>query len=128
MPNTELASRLAEMKITHPTISEKNYVEVKPSLANILMFALDIVKPSERIFQYLLKYAKPYREEQPEFPMLLFVVRAIYLFKRGLYHLKFLEFSYFPGIIGKGGYMLWRWGILAYHHKYVLEKYRRSLI
>lgn len=125
MPNTELASRLTEMKITHPTISEKNYVEVKPSLANILMFVLDIFKPPRKIFEYLLRYAQPYPEKQPEFPMLLFIVRALYLFKRGLYHLKFLEFSYFPGIIGKGGYLLWKSGILAYHHKYVLEKYRQ---
>lgn len=125
MPNTELANRFEEMDITHPTISEKNYVEVKPSLANILMFALDIVKPPEKLFEYLLRYAQPYREKQREFPLLLFVVRTVYLLKRGLYHLKFLEFSYFPGIIGKGGYLLWKWGILAYHHRKLLEKYRR---
>lgn len=127
MPNTELANRLKEMNIDHPTITEKNYGEVKPSLANILIFTLDIVKLPKNIFEYLLKYAKPYKEPQREFPLLLFMVRALYLFKRGLYHLKYLEFSYFPGVIGKCGYILWKYGILAYHHKRLLEKYRSSV-
>lgn len=127
MPNTELANRLKEMNISHPTITEKSYTAVKPSLANILMFAIDIFKPPKRALEYLLRYAKPYQEKQREFPALLFIVRTTYLFKRGFYHLKFLEFSYFPGFIGKIGYFLWKLGILKLHHQKLLKKYRHRV-
>lgn len=127
LPNTELAGRLQAMNIRHPTITEKSYTEVKPTAANILMFGINILKPSEKTFQYLLKFAKPYGENQREFPMLLFIVRTIYLLKRGLHHLKFLEFSYFPGFVGNAGYLLWKTGTLRRHHQKLLRRYRQRL-
>lgn len=125
MPNTELAVRLKEMDIHHPTITEKSYTEVKPSVANILMFALDIVKPPERIFEYFLKQAKPYCEPQKEYPVVLMLVRTVYLIKRGFHHIRFLDFSYFPGMVGKIGYFLQRTGILRRHHQWLLRRFSK---
>jgi radical SAM superfamily enzyme YgiQ (UPF0313 family) len=122
MPNTELEEKFKELNITHQGINDKNYTLVKPSLANILIFIIDIVKPPRAVFESLLKRVKPYGEKQREFPCLLFIVRSIYLFKRGFNHLRFLEFSYFPGFMGKFGYLLVRMGVIKYWHKKVLHK------
>ena len=122
MPNTELEKQLKEMNISHPGINDKNYTLVKPSLANILIFTIDILKPPRAIFEYLLKFAKPYGEKQPEFPGILFIVRSIYLLKRGFNHLRFLEFSYFPGMMGKFGYLLVKIGVIRSWHRRVLKK------
>jgi hypothetical protein len=128
MPNTELANRLKEMNLSHPMITESCYTAVKASLANILMYAIDVFKLPERVFEYLLRYAKPFREEQREFPVILFLVRALSLFKHGFNHLRFLEFSYFPGFMGKIGYFLWKLKIIELNHHRLLKKYRRRAL
>ncbi|MBF0503758.1 MAG: radical SAM protein [Candidatus Omnitrophica bacterium] len=127
MPNTELERNFKQMNISHPAINDKNYTLVKPSLANIAVFIMDIFKPPRAIFDFFLKHAKPYGEKQHEFPGILFIVRSIYLFKRGFNHLRFLEFSYFPGLMGQFGYLLVKWGVIKCWHKWMLQKSNASI-
>ncbi|MCK5214362.1 MAG: B12-binding domain-containing radical SAM protein [Candidatus Omnitrophica bacterium] len=122
MPNTELENQLKDINVSHPSITEKNYTLVKPTFANILIFLIDIVKPPQKMFDFFLKFAKPYGEEQREFPIILFLVRALYMVKRGMYHLRYLEFSYFPGRIGQVGYFLQKKGLIQRWHQKVLKK------
>ncbi|MBT3793183.1 MAG: B12-binding domain-containing radical SAM protein [Rhodospirillales bacterium] len=121
MPNTELANQLKALDITHPTIEELSYTLVKPSFANILVYAIDIVRPPRKFFEFLLKYVKPYSEPQGEYPTALFLIRTLYMVKRGLNHLRFLDFSYFPGFMGAIGYWFAKAGILRFWHLHVLK-------
>ena len=121
MPNTELVHQLEALDISLPTIEEKNYTLVTPTIANIMFFLIDIVRPPRKFFKYMLKYVKPYSEPQTHYPIMLFLVRSLYLVKRGFNHLRFLEFSYFPGIMGEIGYRLAKLGVLRFWHKHVLN-------
>ena len=121
MPNTELVHQLEALDITIPTIEEKNYTLVTPTVANIMFFLIDIVRPPQKFFNYMLKYIQPYNKEQNLYPITLFLVRSVYMLKRGFNHLRFLEFSYFPGIMGEIGYYLAKMGILRFWHNHVLN-------
>lgn len=127
MPNTELFNQFKEIDVHCLTITEKSYTLVKPSFANILVYMIDIFKPPGKVFEFLLKFVKPHGEKQREFSVLLFIVRSFYMFKRGLNHIKFLEFSYFPGFMGKIGYWLWRQGGIRCWHRRVLAKSNAGL-
>lgn len=127
MPNTELENQLKEINLDHMTINDKSYTLVKPSIANILIYVIDIIKPPRKIFEYLLKFAKPYSEQQRKFPITLSIIKSIYMIKRGWHHIRFFEFSYFPGFIGDIGYYLWKFNILSAWHQHVLRKNNAQL-
>ena len=65
-----------------------------------MIYLLTVFRPPKRIFNYLLQYAKPFTEEQTLFPMVFFFSRALWMLKRAYYHVKFLDFSVFPGRVG----------------------------
>jgi radical SAM superfamily enzyme YgiQ (UPF0313 family) len=99
IPNTELANELMKRKIDITDI-KTSYLIAAPTLANCMVYLLTVFKPPKKIFDYLLKHAKPFTEEQPHFPLLFFFSRALWLLKRAYYHIKFLDFSVFPGWVG----------------------------
>jgi len=106
-----------------PLISS-NYLVTAPTLANVLLYLLVIVKLPRGIFQRLLRHAKPASEPQRTYPVLLFVTRTLYYLKRAYNHLTSLDFSVLQG---SWGYRLWKLGILGAHHRKQLRKIEKKL-
>jgi anaerobic magnesium-protoporphyrin IX monomethyl ester cyclase len=122
LPNTELLNQFEVSNTSYMSINDKSYTLVRPTFANILIYLIDIYKMPNGIFEFLLKYVQPFGEKQREFPIVLVIVRSIYMAKRGWRHMGFLDFSNFPGLIGKLGFMFWKMGWIKRSHKNILAK------
>lgn len=122
IPNTELERQFLDLNIEADKISS-NYVRVAPTFANVLVYLLILMRPSRKVFDYLLKYVKPFTEKQPQFPILLFILRSLMFVKRGLYHLRYMDFSIF---LGRTGWVLWKLGVIGFWNKRVLKRYAYS--
>jgi hypothetical protein len=68
-------------------------------------------RPPRWLFDRLLKPVKPCLEPQRMYPRLGLALRTGYLMKRGIDRLRFLDFSVLPG---RGGYLMWRLGVVDY--------------
>ena len=113
IPNTELANEFMRRNVNIDDI-KTSYLIAAPTLANCMVYLLTVFRPPKKIFKYLLKYAKPFTEEQPYFPLLFFFSRALWLLKRAYNHVKFLDFSVFPG---KVGWLFFHTGISRFFKK-----------
>ena len=99
IPNTELANDLMGRGVDIKDI-KTSYLIATPTVANCMVFLLTVFRPPEKIYNYLLKYVKPFTEEQPLFPRLFMFCRALWMLRRAYYHLKYFDFSFFPGKVG----------------------------
>jgi len=108
IPNTELGRQLASLDIEVEGI-DKNYTTVKPTFANVLMYMVALVKLPRPVFEYLLRFAKPYRESRAVPRLLITLFRLLYMVKRAYFHLKWADFSV---AFGRFGWMLRRRGLL----------------
>lgn len=108
-PKTKLYSYIKK----HPSLDIRNftssYLETQKSLYNILLYLLAITKPPKIIFDWLIKYIKPFNENPRTFPILYLIIRTLYLTSRAVAHLKRLDFS---TIVGPWGYYFWKLGII----------------
>ena len=80
-----------------------------PTFANVLMYTIATVKIPRPMFEYFIKFAKPYRESAHIYRPLIVFLRGVYMVKRGLYHLRWKDFSI---VFGRFGWYLWRVGYL----------------
>ena len=120
IPNTQLAIDMEKRGIDIPTI-EKSYITgYHRTMGNVLVFALAAGKIPEWLYKILRKKVYPAQTKQPTYPILFFFVRFAYLIKKGLDHLRFMDFSVLPG---EPGYWLWKFGILKFWHRYFLKQY-----
>jgi radical SAM superfamily enzyme YgiQ (UPF0313 family) len=108
IPNTELGRQLASLDIEVEGI-DKNYTTVKPTFANVLMYLVALVKLPRPVFEYLLRFAKPYRESAQVPRLVITLLRLLYMVKRAYFHLKWADFSV---AFGRFGWMLKRHGLL----------------
>ncbi|MFT5484910.1 MAG: hypothetical protein ACI9GW_003579, partial [Halieaceae bacterium] len=58
-------------------------------------------------------------DEQPLFPIRGGLMRATYMIKRGLDHLRHLDFSTIPGYVG---YIAWKVGLVKFWWRHVIPK------
>jgi hypothetical protein len=86
-----------------------NYMSLRPTLGNALLFLLTWYRPPRWLFDRLLKKVRAYGEEQPSYRLSLFLARLPWLMLQALRHLRWGEFSV---ITGWTGWVLWRTGIL----------------
>ena len=100
---------------------DKNYRSTAPTLANALIYLVAAVRPPRWLFERMLKHAKPSREPQRMYPLLHGVCRGIMYTKRGLSHLRFMDFSVLPG---QWGYWLWRTGIVGFWQKIFVRRFK----
>ena len=122
IPNTELEKQMKEAGIDLEQISAY-YAVLNPTLANALMYLITFYKPPRWLFDYLLKHVKACRDPQRKYPVLMFVLRAMYLFKKACDHLRFMDFSV---ITSKTGYVLWRLGIISFWRRFLNPKMELS--
>lgn len=120
IPNTELERLFKEMGVATETIS-KYYHVVVPTYANMLVYMLTFYKPSRPRFDRLLQKVKPLREAQKHYRFRIFIMHFLYLCNIGLTHLRFMDFSVIPGILG---YIFWKSGIIRFWRRYLTPKYQ----
>jgi anaerobic magnesium-protoporphyrin IX monomethyl ester cyclase len=118
IPNTRLEETLREQGVDIEEISE-NYVNIPPRWANLVLYLLVVWRPPRWLFERLLKRVHASSEEQEMYPVLAAILRAVYLFKRGIDHLRHLDFSVIPGY---PGYLAWKIGVVDFWWQRVIPK------
>jgi len=109
IPNTVLEAQMKENGIDLEQINA-NYTALRPTFSNVLLYVLLVWRIPRKWFDRALRHVRAYSEPQKSYPALLLLARLPWLFKQGLRHLRFGEFSV---ITGYSGYILWRTGILG---------------
>jgi anaerobic magnesium-protoporphyrin IX monomethyl ester cyclase len=99
----------------------KNYKAVAPTMANALLFLTAAVRMPRWLFEYLLRFAKPSHEPQRRVPLLLFLCRGALFMRRGLSHLRFMDFSVLPGRVG---YFFWRIGAIGFWQRHFVRRFQ----
>lgn len=115
IPNTVMEEMLRERGIEVESISE-TYATLPPRWANVMMYLLTLWRPPRWIFDRLLTRARSCTEPQREYPVLAFVMRFLFLIRRGIDHLRFMDFSTIPGSMG---YVCWRLGIMSFWRRHL---------
>ena len=123
MPNTDLAKQFESLNISTDEMAKRNYLDLNPTYANCLLVLLSVFHPPRWLFHRLLKQVKAMNEQQPLYPRLLMFVRLLMLSKRGLSHLRFMDFSVLPG---RMAWTMWRLGIVRFWNRHLVPKFRRK--
>jgi anaerobic magnesium-protoporphyrin IX monomethyl ester cyclase len=118
IPNTVLEKQMSEHGMDIEEINQ-NYTSLRPTWANVLLYVLMLWRPPRKWFDRLLKRVRAYSEPQPEYNLLIALVRIPWLIQQGLRHMRFLEFSV---ITGAPGFILWRLGIVKLWSKLFARK------
>lgn len=118
IPNTELERNMLEAGVDIEEISS-NYANMPPHWGNMLLHLLVVWKPPRWLFDRLLRRVCASSEEQPLYPIRGGLMRAVFLSKRGLDHLRHLDFSTIPGY---PGYIAWKIGLVEFWWKRVIPK------
>lgn len=118
IPNTKLEENLRDQGVNIEEISS-NYVNIPPRWANIVMYILCVWRPPRWLFDKMLKNVKASSEEQKLYPVLGMTMRATYLVKRGIDHIRHLDFSVIPGY---PGYLAWKIGLVDFWWRRVIPK------
>jgi len=108
IPNTGLEQAMKERGVDLDAISA-NYSTIPAKAANLLLYVLAVCRPNRRLFDWALKRVESSATPQKEYPRLGMLLRTIYLGKRVVDHLRFMDFSIIPGW---SGYVVWRVGIV----------------
>jgi len=119
IPNTMLEKQMLALGFDVDLI-DANYLRIRPTWSNMMMFLLLWVRPPRKMFDWMLSKARAYSEPQKNYKTLLTLVRLPWLFLQGYRHLRWGEFSV---ITGKFGYYLWKTGILQLWWKIFRPKY-----
>lgn len=120
IPNTILEKQLADEGIDIERINA-NYMGLRPTLANAILFMLLWYKPPRWLFDRMLTKVKAYNDDQKSYRVTLQLARLPWLLLQAMRHLRWGEFSV---ITGKAGYVLWRSGILPLWWKLFRPRYK----
>jgi len=120
IPNTQLAKDIEKTGHKIPSIKKNFNYGYHPTLGNLLVFALTFWKIPNWLYKILRNKVQPVHSKQSDYKISFNLIRSFYLLKRGIDHLRFMDFSVVPGKIG---YYLWKLGIIGFWQKYILKKY-----
>jgi anaerobic magnesium-protoporphyrin IX monomethyl ester cyclase len=120
IPNTEMARRFDEMKMSIPDI-RSCYFSNRPTLGNVLVHLLPVWKIPEPLYRKLRARVLPSHVEQPLYPVLYLLVRLLFLSTRGFNHLRFMDFS---ALTGRFGYWMWKLGIIDFWGRFYVDRRR----
>ncbi len=121
IPNTEMERVMRERGVDIEEISA-NYSLIPPRMANLLLYVLALGRPPRWLFERLLKRVEASATPQREYPRIGMLLRSLYIGKRGLEHLRFMDFSVIPGW---GGYVAWRVGLVGLWRRRVVGRFPR---
>jgi len=120
IPNTPLEQDLKDRGLTIPKIDTSFISGYNRTIGNILVFALAVWRIPNWLMKILRKKVFPVQTKQPHYPIVFKLFRTAYLLKRGYGHLRFMDFTFFPGNIG---YFLWKIGFISFWHRFMLKRY-----
>jgi hypothetical protein len=120
IPNTQLAKDAEERGVDIPSIMKNYQYDFQRTFGNVLVFAIVVWKMPRWLYNILRNKALPVDYEQPTYPMLFRICYLGYLVKRGVSHLRFMDFSI---IGGKASYVLWKLGIVSFWQRFILKRY-----
>ena len=123
IPNTQLAKDVEKRGFDILPIDADYQIGFHRTMGNILVFFLTVFKMPRWLYKYLRKKIYPVHTKQPHYPILFALVRTLYLIKRGIDHLRFMDFSILPG---KPGYYLWKFKIISLFQRFMLKPYHLS--
>ncbi len=121
IPNTELAKSMEREGIDLEEINS-SYLWIPPRWANLMLYLIALVRPPRWLWERMLRRVRASHEEQKLYPRLGIVLRTLYLSKRALTHLRFMDFSITPG---KTGYYAWRLGLVGLWRKHFWKRMDR---
>lgn len=124
IPNTRLEQLMKEHKVNVDDMSSSYFMNL-PTWNNVLLNLIAFWRPPRWLFVRLIQKVQPCGEKQKQYPLLFMITRTIHFIRTGLNHLRFMDFTFTPGI---GGWILWRLGIISFWHKYILKKYCRAVV
>lgn len=122
IPNTVLEKQMQEKGFDVDLI-DANYLRLRPTLANALMFLMLWWRPPRWLFDKLLTRVRAYNEPQGNYRLSLTLARIPWLLLQGFRHLRWGEFSV---LTGYSGYVLWKMGILPLWWKIFRPKFELS--
>ena len=117
LPNTDLAFQFQQLGIEHKDITD-GYMVPTATLANVAVYMLAVFTPPRVIFDFFVKRAKPYTEDQSLYPWLMFIFRVLHLIKQGVSNLWHMNFVFLPGRVG---WLLWKLNIIKLWQNNVLK-------
>ncbi len=123
IPNTELERVMRERGIDLDDISA-NYMSVPPRAANLIVYLMASWHPPRWLFDRLLTRVEASTTPQPLYPRLGQALRLMYIIRRGLRHLRLMDFS---TINGKSGYAFWRLGVVTLWRKRFTPRWPRPV-
>ena len=117
IPNTELEKAMKERGINLEAISA-NYglTHLPPRMANLVLYMLAVRRPPRWLFDRLLRRVQGSATPQKEYPKVATVLRTVYMAKRCIDHLRFMDFSIIPGW---SGYVAWRLGLISGWRRFI---------
>lgn len=121
IPNTELERAMRERGIDLEQI-DSSYASIPPRWANLLLYVLTFWRPPRWLFDLMLRRVRASGEPQPLYPRLGLVLRAAYLTRKVVNHLRFMDFSLIPGW---SGYVAWRLGLVGFWQRRVRRRLPR---
>ena len=123
IPNTELERSMRERGVDIEEISA-SYSLIPPRLANLLVYLLAVWRPPRWLFERLLRGVEASATPQRLYPKLGLVLRTLYLVKRALGDLRFMDFSIIPG---RTGYVFWKLGIVGFWQRRFTKRHARPV-
>jgi radical SAM superfamily enzyme YgiQ (UPF0313 family) len=121
MPNTNLAGQFAALGIDHGDVN-RNFKRLVPTLANAILYLLCVMRPPKWLFRRLLARVQPAAQGAPLYPNLHRVLRFLWLLRRAVDHLRFMDFNNLPGRIG---YVLYGVGFIDLWHRFMSPRAAR---
>lgn len=109
IPNTRLAAALAERNLSVPEIHSE-YFNHLPTFGNILIYLIMLFNLPSSIYERFRRKILFSAAAERRYPRTLILLRLLYLVKRALDHLRFMDFTV---ITGRVGYLLWKVGIVG---------------
>jgi len=122
IPNTRLAESLTKMGIELPDI-RLTLPRHQPTLANILIYLLILCRVPHTLYRKLCVAVLPAHLPQRHYPLLLLLVRLLYLSRRAFDHLRFMDFSV---LTGRVGYLFWKCGIVGLWQRRCIRQRREA--
>lgn len=119
IPNTAMAAAIAARGV-HIDDIRSTYTRPQPTLSNITVFALATAPIPKRIYGWLRGKALPSHMPQKRYPTLMMAARFLYLAKRAMDHILFMDFTV---LSGKPAHLVWKLGITRFWYKHLFPRY-----
>ena len=121
IPNTRMADDLQKRGLKIPEIDSDYFTGYHRTMGNALVFLFTVYKIPHWMYKRLRNKIYPPHTKQTNYPIFFKLCRIAYYCKRGVDHLRFMDFSFLPG---RPGYFLWKVGIISFWQKFILKRYK----